>query len=574
MPARRDAGRRIDRIVLPAPVRRRDRRSDRAAAARRHPRRRHRDAVDAVALSAAARRLERDARQHPARTGGASRPAARTVRVAAARHRAPLVDCAAGMARSCDALERAWRRHAVDRASTLARTDGLARRRRTQARAVILAAPAHAAARAARADRRRSGGAVRARCPTSPPRASRSPGRAPAIAHPLAGTGFVVARRHSDVRITACTWVSSKWEDARAGRHGAAARVHRRRARSRRRRRSTTRRSSPSCARDLERVLGITAAPVADARLPLAARRRAAHRRPPRARRRRSSAASPVTADSSSPAAASDRWAFRTASPTRAASPRAAAYVRAAPTHAAATGRLAAGREIRRIRRRRSRLTSCPPERTSARSSRMQMLCDLRDVVCVASLCGRVAAQQAPDLNKILADIRAKDKGQLAVSEEDGRFLRLLIASTGRKRALEIGGASGYSAIWMAQGLRATGGKLVSIEYDPVRAKELADNIKQRRPHRRRPGRRRRRVRRDPEAPGHVRLRLPRRVEARLQEVPRRDLSAAGQGRAVHGAQRGEQAERDGGLPRRDPAESFSLDGHRVAVRRRNLAVV
>src|SRR5262249_7985483 len=35
------------------------------------------------------------------------------------------------------------------------------------------------------------------------------------IEHPLDGTGFVVARRHSDVRITACTWVSSKW-DARA----------------------------------------------------------------------------------------------------------------------------------------------------------------------------------------------------------------------------------------------------------------------------------------------------------------------------------------------------------------------
>ena len=33
-----------------------------------------------------------------------------------------------------------------------------------------------------------------------------------AIPHPLNGTGFVVARRHSDVRITACTWVSSKWE--------------------------------------------------------------------------------------------------------------------------------------------------------------------------------------------------------------------------------------------------------------------------------------------------------------------------------------------------------------------------
>jgi predicted O-methyltransferase YrrM len=96
----------------------------------------------------------------------------------------------------------------------------------------------------------------------------------------------------------------------------------------------------------------------------------------------------------------------------------------------------------------------------------------------VIALAGLAASAQGPNLDKILADIRTKDKGQLAVSEEDGRFLRLLVASTGRKRALEIGGASGYSAIWIAQGLRASGGKLVSIEYDPVRAKELAENIR------------------------------------------------------------------------------------------------
>jgi caffeoyl-CoA O-methyltransferase len=90
-----------------------------------------------------------------------------------------------------------------------------------------------------------------------------------------------------------------------------------------------------------------------------------------------------------------------------------------------------------------------------------------------------VSAQQAqPDIPKILSAIRAKDAGQLAISEEDGRFLRLLIASTKRKRALEIGGASGYSAIWMGQALRETGGKLVTIEYDPGRARELADNIR------------------------------------------------------------------------------------------------
>ena len=89
-----------------------------------------------------------------------------------------------------------------------------------------------------------------------------------------------------------------------------------------------------------------------------------------------------------------------------------------------------------------------------------------------------VAAPQTPEQTKILADIKAHDTGQLAVSEEDGRFLRVMIASSGAKRALEIGGASGYSAIWMGMALRETGGTLVSIEYDPGRAKELAANIK------------------------------------------------------------------------------------------------
>src|SRR5215216_444524 len=82
-----------------------------------------------------------------------------------------------------------------------------------------------------------------------------------------------------------------------------------------------------------------------------------------------------------------------------------------------------------------------------------------------------------PAIAKLLAGIRAADKGQLAVSEEDGRFLRLLVGATNAKSVLEIGGASGYSAIWIGMGLRQTGGRLVTIEYDPVRAKELAANI-------------------------------------------------------------------------------------------------
>ncbi len=85
---------------------------------------------------------------------------------------------------------------------------------------------------------------------------------------------------------------------------------------------------------------------------------------------------------------------------------------------------------------------------------------------------------QGADSMKLLAEIKTKDKGMLAVSEEDGRFLRVLTATTGAKKVLEIGGASGYSAIWIGMGLRATGGTLVTIEYDAARAKELAANIR------------------------------------------------------------------------------------------------
>ena len=82
-----------------------------------------------------------------------------------------------------------------------------------------------------------------------------------------------------------------------------------------------------------------------------------------------------------------------------------------------------------------------------------------------------------PVVAKLLAGIRAADKGQLAVSEEDGRFLRVLVGAIGAKQVLEIGAASGYSAVWIGLGLRQTGGKLVTIEYDPVRAREAAANV-------------------------------------------------------------------------------------------------
>ena len=44
-----------------------------------------------------------------------------------------------------------------------------------------------------------------------------------------------------------------------------------------------------------------------------------------------------------------------------------------------------------------------------------------------------------PKVQAVLDDIRKADSGQLAISAEDGRFLRLLVATNHTKQALEIG---------------------------------------------------------------------------------------------------------------------------------------
>jgi oxygen-dependent protoporphyrinogen oxidase len=78
------------------------------------------------------------------------------------------------------------------------------------ARAVVIASPARVAARLlAPVDDRAA-----ALCAEVPYVSTASVALAwprQAVRHPLAGSGFVVARRHNALRMTACTWVSSKW---------------------------------------------------------------------------------------------------------------------------------------------------------------------------------------------------------------------------------------------------------------------------------------------------------------------------------------------------------------------------
>jgi len=83
---------------------------------------------------------------------------------------------------------------------------------------------------------------------------------------------------------------------------------------------------------------------------------------------------------------------------------------------------------------------------------------------------------------KILAvlDDMGGERGRrfASVSLNDGRLLRLLTEAVGAKRVIEIGTSTGYSTLWLALALKSTGGKLITHEIDPVRAKMARENFK------------------------------------------------------------------------------------------------
>jgi len=78
---------------------------------------------------------------------------------------------------------------------------------------------------------------------------------------------------------------------------------------------------------------------------------------------------------------------------------------------------------------------------------------------------------------KTLEEMRA-GTGFRNVSVKDGRLLRLLTEVAGAKRVVEIGTSTGESALSIALALRSTGGKLITHEIDPGRAKTARENFK------------------------------------------------------------------------------------------------
>ncbi len=66
----------------------------------------------------------------------------------------------------------------------------------------------------------------------------------------------------------------------------------------------------------------------------------------------------------------------------------------------------------------------------------------------------------------------------ISVSANQGKFLQILARLANAKKILEIGTLAGYSTIWMARAL-PSGGKLITLEFEPLHAEVAAKNIRQ-----------------------------------------------------------------------------------------------
>ena len=63
------------------------------------------------------------------------------------------------------------------------------------------------------------------------------------------------------------------------------------------------------------------------------------------------------------------------------------------------------------------------------------------------------------------------------VARTTGQFLFSLVAPQTDCEVLEIGGSRGYSTIWLGAGARYLGGRVLSLELDPVKCGEWRANI-------------------------------------------------------------------------------------------------
>jgi predicted O-methyltransferase YrrM len=87
----------------------------------------------------------------------------------------------------------------------------------------------------------------------------------------------------------------------------------------------------------------------------------------------------------------------------------------------------------------------------------------------------------AADRAAVLAHLdhmRSGEKGMMNIAPAEGEYLSNLVVKLKARRVLEIGTSNGYSGIWLALGLRQTGGRLITLDIDMGRRALALANFK------------------------------------------------------------------------------------------------
>jgi len=105
----------------------------------------------------------------------------------------------------------------------------------------------------------------------------------------------------------------------------------------------------------------------------------------------------------------------------------------------------------------------------------------------IAGMTGSLAAQEpgagnphvTNDLDTARKDFVEKfDRIGLNSAPGDAAMLRILVESSGAKRGVEVGTATGYGAILMGFGFERTGGQLITVDIDPKMVQAARENLR------------------------------------------------------------------------------------------------
>ncbi len=101
----------------------------------------------------------------------------------------------------------------------------------------------------------------------------------------------------------------------------------------------------------------------------------------------------------------------------------------------------------------------------------------------------------APEMEAVLAELNARmaeeerqretlsgeelealrPQRMLAIGEAAGRFVNLLVKTSGARHILELGTSVGYSTLWLAEAARATGGRVITIDENADKTRQARD---------------------------------------------------------------------------------------------------